>query len=238
MLIDIVMPELGGREASEGLRLLDPDARILFTSGSTERMLSHGGELTPVLKKPYEPDRLLRMVRDLLGRVRDSPVHAVELGDYLHVLGVRKWLGKRQSPSRSVDVSRRTAASSRNERENATDTHREGVKRAPCQLVAHHRIESFTRRINHHYFCLSYERDGLRRRTMNDAHAIALRFGNGVNAEPEATQRVRADFVEGDASTPTLHQAEADGTDARVQLGDASAFRHGRVHVSTMASAR
>ncbi len=66
VLMDVVMPELGGREASERIRLLDPDARILFTSGSTERMLSHGGELTPVLKKPYEPDRLLRMVRDLL----------------------------------------------------------------------------------------------------------------------------------------------------------------------------
>jgi two-component system cell cycle sensor histidine kinase/response regulator CckA len=66
VLMDVVMPGLGGREASERIRLLDPDARILFTSGSTERVLSQGGELSPLLEKPYEPDRLLRMVRRLL----------------------------------------------------------------------------------------------------------------------------------------------------------------------------
>jgi two-component system cell cycle sensor histidine kinase/response regulator CckA len=66
VLMDVVMPELGGREASERIRLLDPDVRILFTSGSTERVLAQGGELSPVLEKPYEPDRLLRMVRRML----------------------------------------------------------------------------------------------------------------------------------------------------------------------------
>jgi two-component system, cell cycle sensor histidine kinase and response regulator CckA len=66
VLMDVMMPTLGGREASERIRLLDPDARILFTSGSTERVLSRGGELSPLLEKPYEPDRLLRMVRRML----------------------------------------------------------------------------------------------------------------------------------------------------------------------------
>jgi CheY-like chemotaxis protein len=67
VLMDVAMPNLGGREASVKIRELCPDARILFTSGSTERVLSAAGaDLSPLLEKPYEPDRLLRMIRRML----------------------------------------------------------------------------------------------------------------------------------------------------------------------------
>jgi two-component SAPR family response regulator len=65
--MDVAMPNLGGHEASVKIREMSPDARILFTSGSTERALSAtGADLSPLLEKPYEPDRLLRTIRRLL----------------------------------------------------------------------------------------------------------------------------------------------------------------------------
>jgi PAS domain S-box-containing protein len=66
VLMDVAMPNLGGREAAARIRLLDPNARILFASGSSERLLSPSGELSPLLEKPYEPDQLLRTVRRML----------------------------------------------------------------------------------------------------------------------------------------------------------------------------
>jgi two-component system cell cycle sensor histidine kinase/response regulator CckA len=66
VLLDVAMPNLGGREAAERIRSMDPNARILFASGSTERLLSTGGEISPLLEKPYEPDLLLRTVRRIL----------------------------------------------------------------------------------------------------------------------------------------------------------------------------
>ncbi|HVU02125.1 MAG TPA: ATP-binding protein [Polyangiaceae bacterium] len=65
VLMDVAMPNLDGREAAERIRALNPDARILFTSGSTERSLA-AAELLPLVEKPYEPDAFLRLVRKLL----------------------------------------------------------------------------------------------------------------------------------------------------------------------------
>jgi CheY-like chemotaxis protein len=75
VVMDVAMPHLGGREASERIRMLDPSAAILFASGSGERSVRaaaehpEGGapnELTPLLEKPYEPERLLRTIRSML----------------------------------------------------------------------------------------------------------------------------------------------------------------------------
>jgi signal transduction histidine kinase len=66
VLMDISMPNLGGREAAERIRAMNPQARVLFASGSPEHILSAGGDLSPLLEKPYEPDLLLRSVRRML----------------------------------------------------------------------------------------------------------------------------------------------------------------------------
>jgi PAS domain S-box-containing protein len=74
LLTDVVMPQLGGRELADRLRVLRPDTRVLFTSGYTDdAVIRHRvsrSDSTPLLEKPYSPDTLLRRVRELL----DAPV--------------------------------------------------------------------------------------------------------------------------------------------------------------------
>jgi two-component system cell cycle sensor histidine kinase/response regulator CckA len=70
LLTDVVMPQLGGRELADRLRVLRPDTRVLFTSGyPDDAVLRHRvsrADKTPLLEKPYSPDTLLRRVRELL----------------------------------------------------------------------------------------------------------------------------------------------------------------------------
>ena len=72
-LLDAVMPVMGGREACERIRKLQPEARFLFLSGygGDELLASfldrHQIEL---ITKPFNPDTLLRAVRATLDRSR------------------------------------------------------------------------------------------------------------------------------------------------------------------------
>jgi signal transduction histidine kinase len=76
VILDAVMPGLGGREAYVKIHELQPDLPVLFASG-------YGGdELTtrfladtevPLLLKPFDPDMLLRAVRDLLDEAAGTP---------------------------------------------------------------------------------------------------------------------------------------------------------------------
>jgi len=65
VLLDVVMPVMGGPEACEAIREIAPGAPVLFTSGYTE---AHGVRgILPAdalhLQKPYEARELLRTVR-------------------------------------------------------------------------------------------------------------------------------------------------------------------------------
>jgi two-component system cell cycle sensor histidine kinase/response regulator CckA len=68
VLLDVVMPEMSGREAFKALRAAQPGARIVLTSGYTAdieiRELVQGGQT--FLQKPYDPEELLRLVRRVL----------------------------------------------------------------------------------------------------------------------------------------------------------------------------
>ncbi|HRU06001.1 MAG TPA: response regulator, partial [Candidatus Brocadiia bacterium] len=69
VLMDVVMPRLGGREASERIRAACPGVRVLFTSGYTENVVHTNfviKEGVRLLRKPYGPDELLRKVREAL----------------------------------------------------------------------------------------------------------------------------------------------------------------------------
>ena len=69
IILDAMMPIMGGREAYEQIRALDPQTAFLFSSG-------YAADLFPasvlsdlqveLLQKPYDPDQLLRVVRRTL----------------------------------------------------------------------------------------------------------------------------------------------------------------------------
>ena len=69
VVADLVMPRMGGMAMGEWLRTLDPDLKILFTSGYTEDAIAAAGassEGIEFLPKPYTPVALARKVRELL----------------------------------------------------------------------------------------------------------------------------------------------------------------------------
>jgi PAS domain S-box-containing protein len=69
LLIDVVMPEMNGRELAERLKARRPRLRVLFMSGYTDDVLSRQGELvagTHLLSKPFTGDALARKLREVL----------------------------------------------------------------------------------------------------------------------------------------------------------------------------
>jgi len=69
VMLDVVMPEMGGRDLADRVGMMRPGVKILFMSGySTDAVeqqgvLAHGSAF---LEKPFSPDSLLRKVRDML----------------------------------------------------------------------------------------------------------------------------------------------------------------------------
>jgi two-component system, cell cycle sensor histidine kinase and response regulator CckA len=71
LLSDIVMPNLGGRELAERVAALRPGIKVLFMSGYSGDAIGDYGVLdpsTPLLHKPFAPDALTAMIRQVLGR--------------------------------------------------------------------------------------------------------------------------------------------------------------------------
>jgi two-component system, cell cycle sensor histidine kinase and response regulator CckA len=71
LLTDVVMPQMGGRELAAELRARRPDLRVLFMSGYAEHEIARRGVLEPgmfFLEKPFGPQGLQRMVREVLDR--------------------------------------------------------------------------------------------------------------------------------------------------------------------------
>jgi two-component system, cell cycle sensor histidine kinase and response regulator CckA len=69
VISDVVMPHLGGRQASERIRELQPNVRVLFVSGYTDDAIVRHGVLqaeTPFLHKPFTPPMLAKKVREVL----------------------------------------------------------------------------------------------------------------------------------------------------------------------------
>ena len=69
MLADVVMPQMGGREAAERLCRERPDLRVLYMSGYTDTdVVRHGVQHGRVafLQKPFRADALLQQIREVL----------------------------------------------------------------------------------------------------------------------------------------------------------------------------
>jgi two-component system, cell cycle sensor histidine kinase and response regulator CckA len=69
LLTDLVMPQMGGRELSERMRVLRPGISVLYTSGYTDDEVIRRGLLDSqqaFVEKPFTAETLARAVRSAL----------------------------------------------------------------------------------------------------------------------------------------------------------------------------
>ncbi len=74
LLTDVVMPRMSGRELADGARAIQPDIKILFTSGYTRDAITRDGRLPAgldLISKPFTYVDLATKVRDLLNKSGD-----------------------------------------------------------------------------------------------------------------------------------------------------------------------
>ena len=70
VLLDLTMPHMNGEETFRELRRMDPDVRILLSSGYTESDIASrfaGKGLAGFIQKPYTPGQLGEQLRKILG---------------------------------------------------------------------------------------------------------------------------------------------------------------------------
>ena len=73
MLLDLVMPRMGGRECFRALKAMDPGVRAVLCSGygfniAAQELLDEG--VLEFLPKPYAPDDLSELLTRILGVAR------------------------------------------------------------------------------------------------------------------------------------------------------------------------
>ena len=75
VMLDLVMPRLGGREAGQQIREARSDVRILFASGYDPTSVGHvtaSIQETDLLMKPFGIPELLGKVREVLDRTSSA----------------------------------------------------------------------------------------------------------------------------------------------------------------------
>ena len=72
VLLDVIMPVMGGLAAREEIRKIEPQARFLLSSGysAATKHRDPGGIEIPLVSKPFDYDQLLARVREIL----DAPL--------------------------------------------------------------------------------------------------------------------------------------------------------------------
>lgn len=68
-ILDVIMPETGGLEASKGIASIDDNVRFLFSSGYSADSLDReflSRDTVNLIEKPYDPSKLLQKVREVL----------------------------------------------------------------------------------------------------------------------------------------------------------------------------
>lgn len=71
LVLDVIMPQKSGKEVYEEIRKIKPDIKVIFTSGYTADIIHRKGVLEKGLNfisKPVSPDKLLRKIRETLGK--------------------------------------------------------------------------------------------------------------------------------------------------------------------------
>jgi CheY-like chemotaxis protein len=82
LLLDLVMPKKGGKEACDEIRRLKPGISVIFLSGYAPEMARQRASLeydAPLIMKPISPGDLLQKVRSVLDE-RNRPGKAVNRG--------------------------------------------------------------------------------------------------------------------------------------------------------------
>jgi CheY-like chemotaxis protein len=71
VIIDVIMPKMSGKDAMDEIKKIQPDMKVLFTSGYTADIINKKGILeegTNFISKPITPYELLARVRELLDK--------------------------------------------------------------------------------------------------------------------------------------------------------------------------
>ena len=71
VLTDVIMPGMNGRELSQAVVRVHPEAKVLFTSGYSENAIATQGALDAGIEfiaKPYTPRGLAEKIREVLAR--------------------------------------------------------------------------------------------------------------------------------------------------------------------------
>ncbi len=71
LITDVVMPEMGGPELCERIKVLNPKVKVLFTSGYTDHAIVRNGTLEAsddFIQKPFTPVKFALKVREVLDR--------------------------------------------------------------------------------------------------------------------------------------------------------------------------
>ena len=69
LVTDVVMPEMGGPELVERMKIQHPETKVLFTSGYTDHAIVRNGSLevgVAFIQKPFTPANFARKIRDIL----------------------------------------------------------------------------------------------------------------------------------------------------------------------------
>jgi PAS domain S-box-containing protein len=69
LILDVIMPEMKGREVYDAIHAGHPEVKVLFTSGYTEEIVRSQkflDESLPFIPKPYMPKELLMKIREVL----------------------------------------------------------------------------------------------------------------------------------------------------------------------------
>jgi two-component system cell cycle sensor histidine kinase/response regulator CckA len=71
LLTDAIMPGMNGKELADRITAMNPNIKVLYTSGYTDDVIVHHGILEEgidFIQKPFPPSLLLRTVREVLDR--------------------------------------------------------------------------------------------------------------------------------------------------------------------------
>jgi two-component system cell cycle sensor histidine kinase/response regulator CckA len=66
VVTDIVMPQLGGLDMVDRMRKIQPDIKVLFMSGYSDRIDEITNTNLAFVPKPFTPDQLLKAIREIL----------------------------------------------------------------------------------------------------------------------------------------------------------------------------